>query len=400
LRDDAGAKGGFHRVFAAPDDPIAIDEAQALSLVVLGPSTPHSGKGVGKSPATDAVTETLMRCRSSQRRFRNTLLFAAADEGLLATAREAMRKAIAWDEICADKRLQAQITQAQAADTKDKAKTSRDGAAKAVRLAWSHILFPIKTDATAAGSAFDLDHLSLSAKDRAAIPQAVYEKAEADGIAKRKLGPDALWLHLKPLWPNDKPHLSIGEITEWFAAYVYLPKLRDGVVLQGAIREAVAKLDPAFGYADSFDESSSEYRGLVWAKAAPEFMPPTGVLVRQQVALDQLGRTAPPPSPGQSPGGPGNGPGAPGVTTPAYGLSAPKRFWGSVEIDTVRPVKSFDAILNAVVMELQRTPGAKVKLTLEVEVEAAGGFAQNDIGVVRDNARQLKFKPESTGFGD
>jgi hypothetical protein len=30
----------------------------------------------------------------------------------------------------------------------------------------------------------------------------------------------------------------------------------------------------------------------------------------------------------------------------------------------VRPVKSFDSILNAVVMELQRANGAKVKLTL------------------------------------
>ena len=66
----------------------------------------------------------------------------------------------------------------------------------------------------------------------------------------------------------------------------------------------------------------------------------------------------------------------------------------------VRPVKSFDAILNAVVMELQRTPGARVKLTLEVEVEAEAGFSEGDVGVVRDNARQLKFKAESTGFGD
>ena len=74
------------------------------------------------------------------------------------------------------------------------------------------------------------------------------------------------------------------------------------------------------------------------------------------------------------------------------------RFFGSVEIDMVRPVKSFDAILNAVVMELQRTQGAKVKLTLEIEAEAPGGFAEGEIGVVRDNARQLKFKAESTGF--
>jgi hypothetical protein len=64
----------------------------------------------------------------------------------------------------------------------------------------------------------------------------------------------------------------------------------------------------------------------------------------------------------------------------------------------IRPVKSFDAILNAVVMELQRVPGAKVKLTLEVEAEAPGGFPDADVGVVRDNARQLKFKAEATGF--
>lgn len=66
----------------------------------------------------------------------------------------------------------------------------------------------------------------------------------------------------------------------------------------------------------------------------------------------------------------------------------------------VRPVKAFDAILNAVVMELQRTPDAKVKLTLEVEAQSAEGFSESDVGVVRDNARQLKFKSQSTNFED
>jgi hypothetical protein len=61
-------------------------------------------------------------------------------------------------------------------------------------------------------------------------------------------------------------------------------------------------------------------------------------------------------------------------------------------------VKSFDTILNAVVMELQRTQGAKVKLTLEITAEAPVGFADGEVSVVRDNARQLKFNPESTGF--
>jgi uncharacterized protein len=64
----------------------------------------------------------------------------------------------------------------------------------------------------------------------------------------------------------------------------------------------------------------------------------------------------------------------------------------------VRPVKAFDAILNAIVMELQRTPGTKVKLTLEVEAEVADGFDAADVGIVRDNAKQLKFTAESTGL--
>ena len=100
-----------------------IDEAQALALVILGPAMPHSGKGAVKSPASDAVNETLMRCRASQRRFRNTLIFVAADEASLGTAREVMRKAIAWDEIAKDKRLGSQLTTAQLADA---ARESKD----------------------------------------------------------------------------------------------------------------------------------------------------------------------------------------------------------------------------------------------------------------------------------
>ena len=48
-----------------------------------------------------------------------------------------------------------------------------------------------------------------------------------------------------------------------------MPKLRDRVVLEAAIRDAVAKLDPSFGYADRFDEAAGGYRNLVWAKNPP-----------------------------------------------------------------------------------------------------------------------------------
>ena len=406
LREDAGSRDRFNRVYAAPDDPTAIDEALALSLVILGPTTPHSGKSTAKSAATEAVTDALMRCRASQRRFRNTLLFVSSDEALLGTARDAMRKSMAWESIDQDGRLQQQLTKAQAADAKDKAKTSRDGAQKAVRLAWSHVLFPLKTEITTAGTPFDLEHISISAKDRAAIPEAVYEKVKNDGIAKEKLGPDALWLHLQPLWADDKPHLSISEVAEWFAAYVYLPKLRDRVVMETAIREAVAKLDPMFGFADGFDQTTAQYQGLIWAKSPPDLIAVNAVLVRKATVLEHLAREETHVDGGATTGDEDRFTWKEGDIeildrgTPARTNVRPRRFYGSVELDMLRPVKAFDTILNAIVMQLQRTQGTKVKLTLEIEATTAEGFSETDVSVVRDNAKQLKFKSESTDFGD
>jgi hypothetical protein len=56
-------------------------------------------------------------------------------------------------------------------------------------------------------------HLS---KDRLAVPVGAYDKIgpKGDGTVREKLGPDALSLHLKPLWPEDRRHIPINEIRE------------------------------------------------------------------------------------------------------------------------------------------------------------------------------------------
>jgi hypothetical protein len=403
LAEDAGTRGGFNRVFPPTDDPTTIDEAPIVSLAILGPSAPHAGRGVGKSLATDTVTDVLTRCRASQRKYRNTLLFVAADEAQLATARDAMRRSMAWASITGDTRfMQQQLTQGQATDAQEKARTNREGARRAVRAAWSHVLFALKTPDTEPGKAFDVEHIGISAKDRNAIPAVVYDKAKADDVIKERLGPDSLWLKLKDLWPADAPHLAVSEVAEWFSAHAYMPKLRDRVVLESSIRDAIGKFDAPFGYAERFDGATGVYDGLIYAKTAPELLAPTGVLVRIDVAK-RLTSAAPVLDPttitGEAkPTTPISGPTvAPASNQP---LAKPRRFYGSVEIDMNRPVKAFDTILNSVVMELQRSPGAKIKLTLEIEAEAPSGFNDADLGVVRDNTKQLKFNSGSTGFSD
>ena len=301
--------------------------------------------------------------------------------------------------------MQQQLTQGQAADAQEKARNNKEGARRAIRAAWSHVLYAVKTPDTELGKAFDLEHLGLSAKDRNAIPAGVYDKAKADDIVKERLGAESLWLKLKDLWPTETPHLASGEVAEWFSAHAYMPKLRDRVVLETSIREAIGKFDAPFGYAEGFDQATGRYAGLIYAKAAPEILAPHGLLVRAEVAKQQISSVpVPPPAPPTGADG-STVPTVPKSGTPGASITAPvptkpRRFFGSVEIDMNRPVKAFDAILNAVVMELQRSTGAKVKLTLEIEAEAPSGFKEEDVGVVRDNTKQLKFTPGSTGFSD
>lgn len=406
LRKDGTQKGGFTRVHAAPDDPTSVEESAAPALVILGPHVSHSGRGTSGSTAVDAAVDALMRCRNGQRRFRNTLVFAAADAAQLETAKEVVRKALAWESIQGDDRLQEQLTQAQAKDAVDKARSHRDASVKAVRSAWSHILYPEKSETQ--GRPFDLHQTLITARDRGAIPATVYDKARSDGVILERLGAERLWLALKDIWSEDRPHLAIHEIAEWFASYVYLPKLRDRVVLEASVRDAVSQLAPKFGFATGFDEATGKYLGLTFAKAPPEFLPEGSLLVSDRAARTQQAASSPIPSAPEPEQRLGTQPPAttdrPAVATPGpvsqSSKSKPTRFFGTVELDTSRPIRSLEAIMSAVVAELQRTAGTRIKLTVEIEAVAETGFDEADIGVVRDNARQLKFRPESTGFGD
>ncbi len=396
LQEDSRSRGSFARVFAAPDEAASVEEADALSLVILRPGAGHSGRGAGKSAATDAVSDGLLRRGSGQRRFRNTLVFVAPDEGALATAREVVRRSIAWASIVEDKRLQGEMTQAQAADAKEKARAQRDAAERAVRGAWNHVFLPVQ--ASAAGKAFDLDHVQLTARERTSIAATVFEKLRADSLVSEKLGALIFWSKIEPLWPEGAPHLAVSELAEWFAAYPHLPKLRDKVVLERTLAELVGQLDALCAFATGFDSQTGRYEGLTYAKAAPAMLPASALLVRKSVFDAQAPRPAEP----SVPTSPGPSEGAGPVPTSPSGQPAPpakhKRFYGSVELDPLRPIKSLEAVIDAVVMQLQHSGGAKVRLTLDIEAETERGFDDADIGVVRDNCQQLKFKSDSTGF--
>jgi hypothetical protein len=123
-------------------------------------------------------------------------------------------------------------------------------------------------------------------------------------------------------------------------------KLRDRVVLETSIRDAMGKFDAPFGDAEGFDQTTGEYAGLIYARP-PEILSPQGLLVRADIVKQQVPRVPTTPScpvPGEdgSPGPAGPALGAPGPSPTLPTPIKPRRFDGSVEIDINRPVKAFD----------------------------------------------------------
>jgi len=209
-----------------------------------------------------------------------------------------------------------------------------------------------------------------------------------------------------PLWRGN--HVEIKQLVEDFARYLYLPRVKDPAVLLAAVRDGLSLLlwhHESFAYADSFDEEAERYRGLrCGQQVAISADNMSGVLVKPEVAQRQQdverpdgpeGKPVPPGAPeGPVPEGPAPvGPDTPPTLPPKHG---PKRFHGSVILDTTRVGRDASRIADEIIAHLSGLVGSRVEVTLEIEAEIPSGAPDHVVRTVTENSRTLKFT--SQGF--
>jgi hypothetical protein len=204
-----------------------------------------------------------------------------------------------------------------------------------------------------------------------------------------------------PLWRGN--HVPIRQLVEDFGRYLYLPRLQTSAVLLNATRAGLALLTwehDAFAYAESYDEAGGRYRGLRPGELVNVTADDSGLLVRSEIARQQIDKeTAPPPpvlsGPGNTqvprPGGPTPPP--PGPVQPPK----PRRYHGTVTLDPARAGRDAGRIADEVITHLVGLVGASVRVTLEIEAEIPEGASDNVVRTVTENSRTLKFASNS-GF--
>jgi hypothetical protein len=336
---------------------------------------------------------------NSPRLFRNTLVFLAVDKTRLQDLDEAVRKFLAWESILAEKEpLDLSPHQVKQAETQ---KTSADGAVKA-RLPESYqwLIVPVQNTPQAT---LDWQAIRLSGTDSLAVRAS--KKLRNDELLVTALAGTVLKTEMDkvPLWRGS--HVEIKQLAEDFARYPYLPRLRGPEVLVGAVRDGLGLLlwrQESFAYADTFDEEAGRYRGLrggqIVALSADSL---TGLLVKPEVAVRQQTAETP-PAPGTPTGVPPTGPTG-GETIPSphpqpqpQVETGPKRFHGTVVLDSTRTGRDAGQIADEVISHLAGLVGSKVTVTLEIEAEIPEGTPENVVRTVTENCRTLKFT--SQGF--
>ncbi len=210
-----------------------------------------------------------------------------------------------------------------------------------------------------------------------------------------------------PLWTGN--HVSVKQLCEYMARYLYLPRLRDERVLIAAIQEGVSSLvwGETFAYAEGWDEQRQHNQGLRAGQSARIMTDDRSLLVKPEAASAQFAQDKDAAaSKGTNGGAPAAtsqsetgamptteivGTGVSGQPSATQEPAKPRRFHGSVHVDPMRLGRDASRMAEEVIQHLTGMVGSKVEITLEIQAELADGASDKLVRDVTENCRTLKF---------
>ncbi len=400
LRSDLRKQGDFAGVHPMPATSHDVPDEPNARLVVLSVDHPYS-KEPGNAAET-AAKEILARRGNAPRLYQNTLAFLAVDKVRLQDLDEAVRRYIAWKSIF-DEAEALDLTSHQIRQAESQ-KTSADSVVLA-RLpeAYQWLLVPVQTSPQTSVS---WEILRLNGGHDALAVRAS-KKLKNDDLLYTGFAASRLRMELDriPLWRGQ--HVSIRQLVEDFARYIYLPRVRNPAVLLEAVREGLRLLtwqQDSFACADAFDEQAGRYRGLrcgQMVNITEDNL--AGLLVQPAPARLQFeaesttsgtsGDSLPTGADGDTVVR-GNASGE-GSRSPTPNPEKPKRFHGTVELEAARVGRDAGRIADEVISHLSGLVGASIRVTLEIEAQVPQGVPENIVRTVTENSRTLKFSSQA-----
>jgi uncharacterized protein len=403
------SRGEFAGVHVAPDGSSEVPDEREARLVVLGPEHAHTGRDKN-SPALRAAREMLEARGSSPRIYRNTLVFLAADSRRLKDLDGRVRQLLAWASIEQDADA-LDLTRLAIRQAATRRKEAESAVTAQIAEAWSWCLVPEQPDPMG-----EVGWAEIRATGQDIPVVKASRKLVADEALMPVIGPVRLKMALDNYLWRDADHIGTRQLWEYLCSYMYLPRLKDSDVLLRAIQDGISTVAASdlFAYAGGYDEESGMYVGLRTGGDGSVTLDSSSLLVKPEAARAQevleeeearrrererignggssgTGDTNAQSGITYAPTGNGESPIA---ETP--GPVLPKRFYASATLHPDRVGRDAGKIADEILSHLSTLPGARLRVSVEIEADIPEGAPEDVQRTVSENAGVLKF--DSHGF--
>lgn len=399
VREEARQRGEFVRVYPCPASAGDVPDEAETRLVVLDPEFSHAANEVD-SRAIQAAHAMLDSRGTSPRRFRNSLVFLAADRARLDELSDAVRSHRAWQSIH-EARESLNLDAFQTNQARSKVEQFGETVTQRIGETFQWLLVPTQPDAR--GPIVWEKPIKVQGNDPLAVRTS--RKLKSEDLLITEWAPSLLRRELDgiPLWQGN--HIAVKALWEHFAQYLYLPRLKDSNVLCETIKggASAARWAETFAYAERWNEQAQRYEGLNQLSSVR--VDSDGVIVKPEIARAQIeaeyakqGDIPPLDSIGL---GVERGTGDQGVLGESGTLAPlPKddsasrkthRYYGSVPLNTLQPGRDASTVATEIVRHLAGLIGADVTLTLHIEANVPNGIPEQVIRTVSENSGTLKF---------
>lgn len=388
------AKGKLFRgVHVAPKQSLDIPDEQTVRLVVLSPRNSYSPKNNISNEVIEEIKTLHITRGTSARTYKNTLVFAFADQESIPSLLSEIKRYLAWQNIDREKDS-LELSKDDASSISANIRNLNEVIITKLNNVYHWCVNPTIDPSNPGITSYVPKQVTISNN----FVENVEKMLEQEEILIPKYAPVRLMMDLDSLLWKDKDYISVKDIWRSYTSYCYMPKLLDYGVLENAINAGLGSTD-YFAVADGID-SSKEFINLRWDGNCFFFDASSAILIKKDKAIELLKRkddekvtpiekpdgkepteVVSTPTPPRSPFGGGKS---------TSNNTSITDFFMSTEIDKIRATKDFGRISDEIIQQISNIEGVDYTITIEVKAKFKKGSVNNDTKrSIEENCRTI-----------
>ncbi len=267
------------KLIICPENLNAIPDKDELRLVILSPDKLLSSRSAETDEATPKALRILKHRPNGERIYRNTLLFLAAKTDDMRDLKGHAREYLAWKSITQGERRVQNLKDERLAQAQASLRKASEAIRRTVPKAYRSAIAPAQLDPQQ--TEFTMSSEQTKAAETGDIVESAFDTFKAREALIDYETAEALNDRLTEYIWNDNDHISIQQVWEMMAQYVYMPRLENRDVLTAAVKEGIE--NGTFGYAERYDPEQQHYHGLQFRQQL-HTLNPEGLIVKAEVA--------------------------------------------------------------------------------------------------------------------